>query len=499
MKKSNFFPIIFSLFLLRLIGFSGNEVFAQSTTLATDGVYVPRLTKAQRDAIASPAKGQMIYNTDDDCFNVYQKDNWQKLCSLEIQNTDLWTKKADIGGSGRSGAVGFSIGNKGYIGTGLGNGILKDFWEYNPLTDSWTQKADFGGVARHLAVGFSIGNKGYIGTGTSSDDNASLKDFWEYDLLTNQWTQKADFAGTPRYDAVGFSINNKGYIGTGRNYTHILYNDFWEYDSTSTVNGNDANGNPKGQWILKAEFPAAKRAGAVGFSIGGKGYIGTGLINYNPNVLTGDFYEYNPVTNVWVSKAYFTGTPGYRAVGFSLDNKGYIGTGTFRGIFIKDFWEYDPTSTKFGTDTEGQPIGNWTKKKDAGMGPTASAVGFSIGKRAYVGTGQLTHNSFWEYNPNDLHLTQQGNTFNGATQLVQTDYTGKIPVKVLHASATIQGNTFNGATQLVQTDITSKIPVSVLPATVTTQGNNFNGASQLVQTNGEAKIPVSVLPTTVTT
>ena len=31
--------------------------------------------------------------------------------------------------------------------------------------NTWVQKADFGGIARSGAVGFSIGSKGYIGTG----------------------------------------------------------------------------------------------------------------------------------------------------------------------------------------------------------------------------------------------------------------------------------------------------------------------------------------------
>ena len=43
--------------------------------------------------------------------------------------------------------------------------IKKDFWEYDPAANAWTQKADFGGTARYCAVGFSIGSKGYIGTG----------------------------------------------------------------------------------------------------------------------------------------------------------------------------------------------------------------------------------------------------------------------------------------------------------------------------------------------
>jgi len=51
---------------------------------------------------------------------------------------------------------------------------------------TWTQKADFGGGVRGCAVGFSIGTKGYIGTGFNG--NAFSKDFWEWDQATNIWT-----------------------------------------------------------------------------------------------------------------------------------------------------------------------------------------------------------------------------------------------------------------------------------------------------------------------
>src|SRR5882724_5283840 len=80
------------------------------------------------------------------------------------QNT--WTQKANFGGTARIEAVGFSIGTKGYIGTGVVSGVgQQDFWEYDPATDVWTQKANFGGSGRSYAVGFSIGSKGYLGTG----------------------------------------------------------------------------------------------------------------------------------------------------------------------------------------------------------------------------------------------------------------------------------------------------------------------------------------------
>lgn len=49
----------------------------------------------------------------------------------------------------------------------------------------------------------------------------------------SQWTQKADFAGASRFQAVGFSIDGKGYIGTGSDVSRKR--DFWEYDpSTDT-------------------------------------------------------------------------------------------------------------------------------------------------------------------------------------------------------------------------------------------------------------------------
>lgn len=70
--------------------------------------------------------------------------------------------------------------------------------------DTWTQKADFGGGVRLGAVGFSIGSKGYIVTGTTGAQD--LSDFWEYDPATDTWTQKSNFVGGMRYFAVSFSI-----------------------------------------------------------------------------------------------------------------------------------------------------------------------------------------------------------------------------------------------------------------------------------------------------
>src|SRR5687767_3942771 len=117
------------------------------------------------------------------------------ILQSEAQNT--WLQKASMSAA-RQGAVGFSIGTKGYIGTGWdGPGNYKlDFWEWNQSTNTWSQKANFGGAARFHAVGFAAGGKGYIGTGENG--SGSLQDFWEYDPTSNTWTAKANFGGGMR-------------------------------------------------------------------------------------------------------------------------------------------------------------------------------------------------------------------------------------------------------------------------------------------------------------
>ena len=129
------------------------------------------------------------------------------------------------------------------------------------------------------------------------------------------------------------------------------------------------------------------------------------------------------------------------------------------------------------------------------------------------------------------NITTQGNTFNGASQLLQLNGSTQIPavsgalLTNLNASniasgtiadarlstqVTVQGNTFNGASQLVQLNASTQIPAvsgalltnlnatnigsgtiadARLSSQVTVQGNTFNGASQLVQMNASTQLP----------
>ncbi len=206
----------------------------------------------------------------------------------------------------------------------------------------------------------------------------------------NTWTQKANFGGGGRFYAVGFSIEGKGYIGTGADQSFNLYNDFWEYDTTANT------------WTQKANFGGAPRSSAVGFSIGSKGFIGTGGSYYG--ICYNDFWEYNPATNTWTQKANFGGTSRDGAIGFSIGSKGYIGTGETEApvIYYNDFWEYDTTAN------------TWTQKANFGGAARGYAVGFNIGNKGYIGTGKLGtpltyYNDFWKYDPATNTWTQKAN------------------------------------------------------------------------------------------
>jgi hypothetical protein len=310
---------------------------------------------------------------------------WQAF--IYAQSPDSWTRKASVGGGdGRTGAVGFSIGSKGYIGLGyvqfgpdpMSPGTNSaDFWEYDPASDTWTQKANFAGGARYGAVGFSIGSKGYVGLG------AYQNDFWEYNPATNAWTQKAALGTVNRSYATGFGLKGKGYAGLGWDSQYNGLRDWWEYNPVSD------------SWTQKSNYPGSTEYSPKGFAIGNLGYVNSPVYSSGMTAMPSDFYQYDPAADKWTKK---TGTYSYAGgVGFSIGNRGYVGMGQENqytdGLdsFIN---EYDPT-----TDT-------WTSVASYAGGGRTSAVAFSIGNKGYIGTGNTcgrcgaSSSGFWEYTPN---------------------------------------------------------------------------------------------------
>jgi N-acetylneuraminic acid mutarotase len=293
-----------------------------------------------------------------------------------------WTRKKDYPGVSTEGPIGFGIGDKLYA--GVTNGAA-DFWEFEPAANTWTRRRD--GPGGNGMVYFSIGAYGYAGLGSSFF--SSPPNFYRYDPALDLWTGIADFPGQTGFDATGFSIGNKGYVLSGN--SNNTGTKFYEYDPAHNL------------WTRKADFPVAEVKKAVGFSIGAKGYAGTGFALFPAesrfNVIK-EFWEYDPSHDAWTRKADFAGGSRWLAAAFSLNNKGYIGTGASdRGgtATLKeecDFWEYNPSKDK------------WTLKASLPGGVRYSAIGLSICNKGYLGLGNATathapllKRDFWEFDP----------------------------------------------------------------------------------------------------
>ncbi len=266
------------------------------------------------------------------------------------------------------------------------------------LIGNWLEKADFGGDARYEAVAFSIGEIGYVGTGYNGDRR--LNDFWAYDPAINNWVLIAsDTAMVPRTGAVAFTAGGKGYVGSGRDNQNEL-KDFWQYDP-------DQN-----KWTRVADIPV-ERFGAVAFSINDIGYVGTG---YNGSALL-DFYSYNPGTNTWTAISNYPSKV-RDAVAFTLDNKGYVCTGQKNGVFINDFYCYNPEKGSWEPKRKIDDVSSESYDDDyKSRIIRQNSVAFTIGGKAYIACGDngSPKSDVWEYDP-FADLWEQKTLFEGGSR-----------------------------------------------------------------------------------
>lgn len=146
-------------------------------------------------------------------------------------------------------------------------------------------------------------------------------------------------------------------------------------------------------WTQKASFPGTPRSSATAFSIDTKGYFGTG---YDGKNYFKDFWEYNPETNVWSSKTDYPGSARNDATAFGLSDKGYLGSG-YDGNYLKDFYSYTPL-----TDT-------WEQIVSLGGSKRRGAASFVIDNIAYVCAGYNNGEyvkDFWKYDPSQKRWIQ---------------------------------------------------------------------------------------------
>jgi len=296
----------------------------------------------------------------------------------------VWLQKSHFGGGGRYVPFGFTIGNMGYAGSGLGwdgsayQYVPVDFWRYDPSNDTWTQMADVMGPCKSAAAAFVLGQKGYVTTGWTPTQTTAT---YAYDVATNSWSQKANFGGSARYSAVAFAAGGYGFVGTGYS---PLKKDFWRYDPVAD------------SWTQVADVGGLIRQAATGFALNGYGYVfgGTKLLYYYVNEL----WQYDHTTNTWNQKASLPASGRYGATGFVMNGKAFVGGGSNYTSVFKDYWQYDPVSD------------SWQQIPDFEGGLRQGGFFFSVAGRGFTGAGSAgvypaidERSDLWELIYNDAN------------------------------------------------------------------------------------------------
>jgi len=189
------------------------------------------------------------------------------------------------------------------------------------------------------------------------------------------WIQRQSFNQPARIQAVGFAIGGKGYIATGASrVTGQPLRDMQEFDPATNT------------WSYKSDLPEALRAG-VAFTIGTKAYITTGAYSQG---LNHTLFVWDQFSNTWSTQSPFPAGQGRMAAfGATVGNSGFV----FGGFdaserALNDLWEFQESTN------------TWIRKKDNPGPGRCYAAGFVIGNKVYIGTGNngTTYlRDFWAY------------------------------------------------------------------------------------------------------
>jgi N-acetylneuraminic acid mutarotase len=344
-----------------IVSFNGVPGKIYWTTDSDLAVFVPQ--GAISGKISITKGGNRAFSSDN--FTILTGGSWVQKQSMPARDS----------ANGRIEGIGFSIGNKGYMGLGMGNDltVYSDLNEYDPSTGTWTPKSSLS-IPLSWPVCMVINNIAYVGIGNIQgfgNSNGNTNAFFAYDPVADTWARKADFPGVLRFGALGMAVGNKGFVGFGYGSTGAL-RDFWSYDPATD------------SWIQKADFPGVLiPEDPLGFTLDNQtAYIGGYVSEYDEGVNL--WYQYDPVADIWTTK---NPRPGTNPLGI---NSALVinGTGYVMGGGVEN-WMYQPASD------------SWTQVPFFGQRSGGST--FVIGNSGYYGLGSgipgNDHVDLWQFTP----------------------------------------------------------------------------------------------------
>ncbi|WP_205513178.1 Kelch repeat-containing protein [Longitalea arenae] len=129
----------------------------------------------------SKRKQAQVFVINDKAYLISGENNGSALNDMQVydQNADSWTTLRkltnvtdetfddDYTSIARFNGATFVIDGKGYLVTGESGSLNNRTWEYDPANDTWDEKTNFSGTARTGAIGFTLKNRGFVVSGRS--------------------------------------------------------------------------------------------------------------------------------------------------------------------------------------------------------------------------------------------------------------------------------------------------------------------------------------------
>jgi len=352
------------------------------------GILIPRLTTAERNAITTPARSLLIYNTDCDEYQYYiPGTGWVSI---------LTNVTAGGGGSGTltafpatgisasgfiahwspvAGATSYEVrvyqdcGSGTVVATatfpaGSTSGVVSVSMPCNTprcYEVRATVSSSSCGTAASLLIServsvvrtppnpcttpntwvslpappatmqgrenqVTIAHNGFIYVGFGNNNNGCLNDWWRWDPCSGTWTQLASPPVTFGSLPFIFAIGSFIYVGGGRYACGGPSNAFYQYDPATN------------SWTPRANLPVPLQ-GAPGASDGTYGYVACGQTS--GGTYSNTLYRYNPSTDSWTNLSTVPGGAGRFIPSMAYyQGKLYIGGGATAPC-RQDFYAYD--------------------------------------------------------------------------------------------------------------------------------------------------------------
>ena len=253
-------------------------------------------------------------------------------------STNQWSELNSFPGTDRSFAIGQAYNGKGYLGFGLSNfSYLNDIWEYDPASDTWSQLTTCECSGRRHPAFIIKDDKIYVGLG--DDFSGDLDDWHIYDMITDTWTQVDDIPGDGRHHPFMFSAGDHVYAGMGHS-GQTIYGDWHKFNIETDT------------WETMQDFPGEHRVAGTQFGHQGKGYVLSGDGSNHSFMPTGEFWEYDPQTDVWTELDPHPGVSRWAPGSFVINGAVYFLAGQNRQTdeVLNDTWTYQLTAPSSVTE-----------------------------------------------------------------------------------------------------------------------------------------------------